>query len=119
LPKSLRLIAVLVVLAIGALAASVPALAGAPATVEVQDGFFFKDKLTVKLGTKVTWKWTPSTYLPHNVTVKSGPVKFHSPTKLSSSYKYSHVFTKAGIYKIVSTTDTHLGMKMTVTVKAH
>jgi plastocyanin len=116
LPKSLRLIAVLVVLAIGAISATVPALAGAPATVEVQDGFFFKDKLTVKKGTKVTWKWTKSTLLPHDVTVVKGPVKFHSPIKLSESYKYSHVFTKAGIYKIESTPDGS-SMKMTVLVK--
>ncbi len=113
--KPLKLVALLAVVAIAAVAAAVPALAGAPAKVQIYDSLFLNNKLTVKKGTKVTWTWAKTSYLPHNVTVVSGPAKFHSPTQDHGSF--SKVMTKPGIYKISSTVDQ--GMKMTLIVKAH
>ncbi len=61
--------------------------------------------MTVKKGTKVTWKWTGK--LPHNVTVISGPKKFHSATQTKGSF--AQTLTKPGTYKIVCTIHQALG----------
>jgi plastocyanin len=111
--KLLALISVAMVAGLAA-AIAVPALA-ASATKKVRVGpqFSFSPKtLTIKKGTKVSWKWAGG--LPHNVTVTSGPAKFHSKTQTSGSY--SHLFTKKGTYKLVCTIHKALGMKMTVKV---
>ena len=89
---------------------AIPALA-ATKTVSVKDNFFSPKSLTVKKGTKVKWSWKGSA--PHNVTVTSGPVKFHSSTQTSGSF--SKTFSKKGTYKIVCTIHAP-GMKMTVKV---
>jgi plastocyanin len=115
LTKSLKSVALFAVLVVAALSVAVPALAASSAKVSIYDSLFLPNKLTVKQGTKVTWKWQATSYLPHNVTVTSGPVKFHSPTQDHGSF--SKVMTKPGIYKISSTVDD--GMKMTLIVKAH
>ena len=109
----------LLVVALTAVAATavsgVPAIGkGKSASVTVTDSLFINDKLTVKKGTKVTWKWE-NAFQDHNVTVKSGPVKFHSTTKKSGSF--SKLLTKPGVYKIVCTIHADIGMKMTITVK--
>ena len=71
----------LILTAVVAAFAAVPtvsALASAPPKkVTVGNNFFSNKKMTVKPGTKVTWVWH-SFGLAHNVTVKSGPAKFHS-----------------------------------------
>ena len=89
----------------------VPALA-ASKTVTVGDNFFKSNKLTVKKGTKVTWKWNGK--FPHNVTVTSGPTKFHSATQTSGSF--AKTLSKPGTYKIVCTIHQALGMTMTIKV---
>jgi plastocyanin len=89
----------------------VPALA-ASKSVTVGDNFFKSKNVTVKKGTKVTWKWTGK--LPHNVTVISGPKKFHSATQTKGSF--AQTLTKPGTYKIVCTIHQALGMTMTVKV---
>jgi plastocyanin len=96
----------------GAMAA--PSLS-AGKSVKIGDNFFVKNggaTVTVKKGTSVTWKWTG--HNPHNVTVTSGPAKFHSKTQTSGSF--SHKFTKAGTYSILCTIHAP-GMKMKVVVK--
>ena len=80
-------------------------------SVGVRDNFFRPTKLTISKGTKVTWKWSGK--VPHNVTVTKGPQKFNSRTQTTGSY--SHVFRKAGTYKILCTIHAP-GMKMTVVV---
>jgi plastocyanin len=95
-------------------AIAVPAL-GLSATKKVRVGpqFSFSPKtLTIRKGTKVTWNWTGG--LPHNVTVNTGPVKFHSRTQMRGSY--SHLFTRKGTYRLVCTIHKSLGMKMTIKV---
>jgi plastocyanin len=106
----------LVVLALTATILALGATAGlalsASTQAKLEDSFFRPGKITIKRGAKVTWKWTG--YLVHNVTVKKGPVKFHS-RDLTHGASFSHVFTKKGSYRLVCTL--HPGMTETVLVK--
>ena len=106
------LVAVLIAAATAVLA--VPALA-ATRSVKVGDDYFVRKgsvpTVTVKKGTKVTWRWTGKDM--HNVAVTKGPVKFHS------SYKDSGTFSKTvrstGTYTIVCSIH-QPGMKMKLRV---
>jgi plastocyanin len=89
---------------------AIPALA-ATKSVTVKDNSFSPTSLTIKKGTKVKWTWKGRA--PHNVTVTSGPVKFHSATQTSGSF--SKKFSKKGTYTIVCTIHAP-GMKMKVKV---
>jgi plastocyanin len=86
-------------------------------SVEIGDNYFVRDAggatVTIKKGQTLTWKWTGKH--PHNVTVKSGPQKFHSATQTKGTF--SHKFTKAGTYSIVCTIHVMQGMTMKVKVK--
>jgi plastocyanin len=90
---------------------SASALASGPKSVKVKDDVFSVKTLHINKGTKVKWNWVG--VLRHNVTVRSGPSKFSSPTQVSGSY--SHRFTKKGTYKLYCTL--HTFMTMTVVVK--
>ena len=103
-----RVVVLAVALAIAAMVA-IPALA-ATRTVAVGDSSFTPSKLTVRSGTKVVWKWKSS--LPHNVTVTSGPKKFHSKTQSSGSFSATP-HTK-GTYHIICTIH---HFKMTLVVR--
>lgn len=106
--------AALLVVGALALAAGVAAASGPKATsktVSLGDNFFKPTKMTVTAGTTVTWKWTGGN--THNVTVVSGPEKFHSGDQQTGTY--THTMTKPGTYKIVCTF--HPGMDMTLKVK--
>ncbi len=67
---------------VGTLLVAGPALSKTK-SVEVDDDYFVHKgaprTVTVHKGDKVEWEWEGSN--PHNVTVKKGPVKFHSETK--------------------------------------
>lgn len=65
--------------------------------VTVRDNFFSPGAVSVRRGTTVKWTWR-STANPHNVRVRSGPVKFRSATKRSGSY--SKRIRKRGTYSI-------------------
>lgn len=102
-------IALLLVLGVAA-APVVPALgAGKVRSVSVGDFFFKPGALKIKKGTKVKWTWVGMT--AHNVTVTSGPNKFHSPTQTSGTY--SHTFNQKGTWHLVCTIH---GFTMTVKV---
>jgi plastocyanin len=90
---------------------AVSALASSTKYVKVADSYFSVKKLTIRRGTRVTWNWVGTLY--HNVTVRSGPSKFQSNTKLSGTY--SHRFTRPGKYVLYCTL--HRYMVMTVYVK--
>lgn len=81
-------------------------------TVSVKDDVFAPKTLTVSKGTTVKWVWHGKQ--PHNVTVTSGPVKFHSKTQTSGSF--SKKLTKPGTYKLVCTIHAP-GMAMTIKVR--
>jgi plastocyanin len=110
-----RLVACLAVVglvgAAGVLGAEAATPAKPKAAVSLGDNFFKPTKLTVAQGTTVKFTWTGTN--THNVTVVSGPQKFHSSDQASGSY--SHTMTKVGTYKIVCTF--HPGMVMTLKVK--
>jgi dipeptidyl aminopeptidase/acylaminoacyl peptidase len=68
--------------------------------------------LTIRLGTVVTWRWRSQS--SHNVTVRSGPDRFRSPTR--SRGVFARRLTRAGTYRIVCTLHSP-GMGMTVVVR--
>jgi plastocyanin len=68
-------------------------------TVAVKDNVFAPKSVSVRKGTTVKWVWRGDA--PHNVTVTSGPVKFHSRTQTKGTY--SKKLTKKGTYKFVCT----------------
>jgi plastocyanin len=83
-------------------AVAVPALA-ATKSVKVGDNFFVTKSgvptVTVKKNDTVKWNFTGDKQ--HNVTVKSGPSKFHSKDMKSGSY--SKKLTKKGLYTLYCT----------------
>jgi plastocyanin len=99
-------------LALTVLLAAVSSVAmAATSTVLVKDSYFSAKTLTVSRGGKVTWKWAG--YLNHNVSVRTGPVKFHSRTQYTGTY--THTFLRKGTYHLYCTL--HPFMKMTVVVR--
>ena len=100
---------------VGATVVAAPALSKGK-SVEVDDNYFVhKGKpatVTVKKGTKVEWEWEG--HNPHNVTVVSGPAKFHSKTM--SAGGFSKRLTRKGTYKIICTIHAPK-MRMTLKVK--
>jgi plastocyanin len=98
------------VFAVALAATAVPALA-ATKTVAVKNFAFSPSSLSVKAGTTVTWK-VGGDRAAHNVTVVSGPTKFHSKTAMT--FSYSKKLTKKGTYRLVCTI--HAGMKQTIKV---
>ena len=99
---------------IGALAVAVPALSKTK-SVEVDDDYFVHEgrpsTVTVHKGDKVEWEWEGKNL--HNVTVKKGPVKFHSKDKTKGSFEKR--LRTVGTYKIVCTFHAP-GMRMTLKV---
>ena len=82
-------------------------IAGPPTkVVKVLDNFFAPKKVTVIVGTKVTWKWRG--VAAHNVAVKRGPQKFTSKT--ISKGKFTRTISKPGKFVIECTI--HPGMEM-------
>jgi plastocyanin len=107
----------LVALAIAALSAVLATQAFARTrTVKVGDDFFLHrgspPTITIKKGSRVRWSWVGSD--SHNVSVSSGPKKFHSGLQRKGTF--SHKFKKAGTYKIVCTIHSP-DMAMTIKVK--
>src|SRR5215203_6111265 len=107
------LVALLIAAASAVLA--VPALA-ATRSVKVADDYFVRSgsvpTVTVKKGTKVTWRWSGRDL--HNVAVTKGPAKFRSSFK--SSGTYSKRVTRTGTYTIVCTIhQPDMAMKLRVT----
>jgi plastocyanin len=109
-----KLVALILAVGIAAVLA-VPALGSTPTKkVKVEDFKFSPKTLKIHRGTRVTWSWVAHSGIPHDVAVKTGPVKFHSGTRSSGSY--SHLFAKKGTYMLVCTIHVALGMKMTIKV---
>jgi plastocyanin len=80
-------------------------------TITVKDDTFGPKSVSIGKGSTVKWNWKGQA--PHNVTVTSGPAKFHSKTQTKGSF--SRKFAKPGTYKLVCTIHAP-GMKMTVKV---
>ena len=84
-------------------------------SVKVADDYFVRKgsvpTVTVKKGTKVTWRWAGKEM--HNVAVTKGPVRFHSSYKDSGSF--SKTLRTTGTYTIVCSIH-QPGMKMKLRV---
>ena len=85
-------------------------MAARAAGVTVGDDFFRPRSLSIRAGTTVRWTWRARDV--HNVTVTSGPARFHSPTQ--SSGTFSRKLRKRGTYRIVCTVH---GQRMTIRVR--
>ena len=106
------LVATLIVAASAVLATQ--ALA-ATRSVKVADDYFVRKgsvpTVTVRKGTKVTWRWAGKEM--HNVAVTKGPVRFRSSYKDSGSF--SKTLRTTGTYTIVCSIH-QPGMKMKLRV---
>jgi plastocyanin len=96
-----KLVAIVIVAALTAgLAASAVA---ARRTLRVGDNWFVRPSgvptVTVERGDTVVWRFIGRRR--HNVTVRHGPVRFHSPTKRSGTYVRR--VTRRGTYVIICT----------------
>jgi Tol biopolymer transport system component len=95
-----------------------PASAGTPARprISILDNAFVRGRegptLRISAGTVVIWRWRSQS--SHNVTVRSGPARFRSPTR--SRGVFARRLTRVGTYRIVCTLHSP-GMGMTVVVR--
>jgi plastocyanin len=110
LPHSRRVLTALAISLALLAAFSVSALASSSKSAKIGDFYFHPGKTTINRGTKVTWSWVG--YLKHNVTVKSGPSKFHSKSQARGTFSWT--FRKRGTYHLYCTI--HPGMKETIYV---
>lgn len=92
-------IALTSILALTVSAALAVSAFAATKTVTIKDNLFSPRSITVSSGSTVKWVWKGMAL--HNVTVTSGPTKFHSPTQMKGTF--SKRLTKAGTYKIICT----------------
>jgi plastocyanin len=111
----MRKLLVVVLVAAASTVLAAQALA-ATRSVKVADDYFVRKgsvpTVTVKKGTKVTWRWAGKDM--HNVAVTKGPVKFRSSYK--SSGAYSKTLTRTGTYTVVcSIHQPDMTMKLRVT----
>lgn len=96
--------------AVGGVGASAHTAAAARSVdVGVNDDFFKPRRLSVVKGTRVHWVWHGQA--EHNVTVSSGPVRFHSKDQVKGDF--ARTLRKPGTYKLLCTIH---GFRMRITV---
>ena len=114
----MRKLLLVVAVPVATAALAIPALA-ATKSVKVGDNYFVRSSgvptVTVKKNDTVRWNFAGDN--PHNVKVKSGPVKFTSPTKESGTYRRK--MTRAGTYVLYCSIhgQSDQSMKLRVTSK--
>jgi len=106
-------------LAGAALISAAPAHGAARKTVTVGDNYFASQSLSVKRGTKITWRWPgyEESGDVHDVGLMRGPKgvrKFRSEAA-STEYSYSRKLTVPGTYRLGCSL--HHEMRMTVKVR--
>ena len=111
--------ALIAVLAGAALRSAAPAHGAARKTVTVGDNYFASQSLSVKRGTKITWRWPGYDVSGdvHDVGLMKGPKgvrKFRSEAA-STEYSYSRKLTVPGTYRLGCSL--HHEMRMTVKVR--
>jgi plastocyanin len=110
--------------------ALVPATAGAGAagthrakhrpvhkTVRIGDNYYSPTKLTVPVGSTITWKWPSTTGDSHDVNLGKRPKHvraFHSQIA-ASDYSFRRRLTRPGTYNIFCSL--HANMKMKIVVR--
>ena len=113
----MRPVAVLALAGAALVAAPATAAAPKPKTVKIADNYYTPAKLTVRKGTRVTWRWPEVAGDVHDVKLKSAPngvKKFHSQPA-SSLYAFKRQLKTPGRYRIVCTL--HEEMEMTIRVR--
>jgi plastocyanin len=107
------------VLAGAALSSAAPAQAAKTKTVRIYDNYYLQDKLSVKIGTTVVWRWPGFDEAGdvHDVKLKSGPrgVKKFQSEAAATDFSFRRKLRVAGRYKIVCTL--HEEMTMTIRVR--
>jgi plastocyanin len=95
-------VACLLTVLLGFMFGAPPALSKGKAIVVADNYFVHRGAartVTVERSDTVVWQWRGSNR--HNVTVRRGPVRFHSRTRNSGNYRKK--LTKRGTYKIICT----------------
>ena len=82
---------------------------------QIGSNFFAPGKLTVKTGDKVRFMWEEFGFEAHDVNVRKGPAKFHSPLQAGGTWTTKKL-TKAGKYSLFCSQHPS-DMTMTLTVK--
>lgn len=86
-----------------------------PAKVQISSNFFAPGKLTVKKNAKVRFVWDDFSFEAHDVNVKKGPVKFHSPLQAGGTWTTKKL-KKPGKYFLFCSQHP-VEMRMTLKVK--
>jgi plastocyanin len=82
---------------------------------QIASNFFAPGSLTVKTGDKVRFVWDDFSFDTHDVNVKKGPAKFHSPLQAGGTWSTKKL-KKPGKYVLVCSQHP-LEMQMTLKVK--
>lgn len=72
-------------------------------TVTMNDYYYGPNKVSLKVGDSISWKWPDAGGDPHDVRLVKGPKgakPFHSPV-YQAYVTYKHKFTVAGAYSLV------------------
>ena len=111
--------ALLAALAGAALLSAAPAHGAARKTVTVGDNYFMSQSVTVKRGTRITWRWPGYEEAGdvHDVGLMKGPRgvrKFRSEAA-STDYSYSRKLSVPGTYRL--NCSLHEAMRMAIRVR--
>jgi plastocyanin len=83
--------------------------------VQISSNFYAPFKLTVHKNDKVRFVWDEFSFEAHDVNVKKGPKKFHSPLQAGGTWTTKRL-TKPGKYSLFCSQHPE-EMRMTLTVK--
>ena len=83
--------------------------------VKISSNFFAPGKLTVHKGDKVRFVWDAFSFEAHDVNVKKGPAKFHSPLQSGGTWTTKKL-ARPGKYQLFCSQHPD-EMRMTLTVK--
>ena len=103
------------IVAAGAALLFAPAAEARPAKVQISSNFYAPFKLTVKKNTKVRFVWDEFSFDAHDVNVKKGPAKFHSPLQAGGTWTTKKL-KKPGKYFLFCSQHPE-EMRMTLVVK--
>ena len=85
------------------------------AKVQISSNFYAPFNLTVKRGDKVRFVWDDFSFDAHDVNVKKGPAKFHSPLQAGGTWTTKKL-KKPGKYSLFCSQHPE-EMRLTLTVK--
>jgi plastocyanin len=83
--------------------------------VQISSNFYAPFKVTVKQGDKLRFVWDQFSFDAHDVNVKKGPAKFHSPLQAGGTWTTKKL-KKPGKYTLFCSQHPE-EMRMTLTVK--